>query len=214
MPRRRSSPLPNRSASGAATTRRRAASSTAGIRTAARSCAGRILVMRAGRGSSSGSSVLAEAIRAGTAPAAIVLAERDAILAVGAMVAAELYGRPARSSWSRRRISPRSGRRRLVDRGYGGGALVRLEARRRRARHCHSRARRPYERRPSGTPGHDDTIARNAARPRRSSPRHRPHRCGDARPVDGARRDHRSADRGEARRRRPARPSAPGARRR
>ena len=48
--------------------------------------------MRSGRGSSSGSSVLAEAIRAGTAPAAIVLAERDAILAVGAIVAAELYG--------------------------------------------------------------------------------------------------------------------------
>jgi predicted aconitase with swiveling domain len=58
-----------------------------------RSLAGRVLVMRAGRGSSSGSSVLAEAIRAGSGPAAIVLAEPDAILAIGAIVAQELYGR-------------------------------------------------------------------------------------------------------------------------
>ncbi|MDQ0473849.1 aconitase X swivel domain-containing protein [Labrys wisconsinensis] len=57
-----------------------------------RACAGAVLVMAAGRGSSSGSSVLAEAIRAGTGPAALVLRERDPILAVGAMVAAELYG--------------------------------------------------------------------------------------------------------------------------
>lgn len=55
--------------------------------------AGRVLVMPSGRGSSSSSSVLAEAIRAGTAPAAIVLAERDPILALGAIVARELYGR-------------------------------------------------------------------------------------------------------------------------
>ena len=55
--------------------------------------AGRILVMPSGRGSSSSSSVLAEAIRAGTAPAAIVLAEPDPILALGAIVARELYGR-------------------------------------------------------------------------------------------------------------------------
>lgn len=52
-----------------------------------------ILLMAAGRGSSSGSSVLAEAIRRGTGPAGIVLLMRDAIVAVGAMVAAELYGR-------------------------------------------------------------------------------------------------------------------------
>jgi predicted aconitase with swiveling domain len=50
-----------------------------------------ILVMKAGRGSSSGSSVLAEAIRLGTGPAGIVLLTRDAIVTVGAMVAAELY---------------------------------------------------------------------------------------------------------------------------
>ena len=42
--------------------------------------AGRVLVMPSGRGSSSSSSVLAEAIRAGTAPAAIVLGEADPIL--------------------------------------------------------------------------------------------------------------------------------------
>jgi predicted aconitase with swiveling domain len=53
---------------------------------------GTILVTRAGRGSSSGSSVLAEAIRLGTGPAGIVLLTRDAIVTVGAMVAAELYG--------------------------------------------------------------------------------------------------------------------------
>jgi hypothetical protein len=54
--------------------------------------AGRILVMPAGRGSSSSSSVLAEAIRLGTAPAAIVLAAPDEIVLMGAIVAEELYG--------------------------------------------------------------------------------------------------------------------------
>ena len=54
--------------------------------------AGRILVMPSGRGSSSSSSVLAEAIRAGTAPAAIILGEADPILALGAIVARELFG--------------------------------------------------------------------------------------------------------------------------
>jgi len=53
---------------------------------------GRILVMPSGRGSSSSSYVLAEAIRAGTAPAAIVLREADGIVALGAVVARELYG--------------------------------------------------------------------------------------------------------------------------
>jgi hypothetical protein len=54
--------------------------------------AGRVLVMPSGRGSSSSSSVLAEAIRAGAAPAAIVLLEPDPILALGSIVARELYG--------------------------------------------------------------------------------------------------------------------------
>ena len=53
---------------------------------------GRMLLMESGRGSSSGSSVLAEAIRAGTGPAGIVLLTRDAIVTLGALVAAELYG--------------------------------------------------------------------------------------------------------------------------
>lgn len=53
---------------------------------------GTILVMERGRGSSSGSSVLAEAIRNGTAPSAIVMAERDEIVALGAIVADEIYG--------------------------------------------------------------------------------------------------------------------------
>ena len=57
------------------------------------SVTGRILVMPSGRGSSSSSSVLTEAIRVGTAPAAIVLGEADPILALGAIVARELYGK-------------------------------------------------------------------------------------------------------------------------
>ncbi len=50
-----------------------------------------ILFMPAGRGSSSSSSVLAEAIYAGSAPAAIVLNAIDVVVALGAMVAKELY---------------------------------------------------------------------------------------------------------------------------
>jgi len=56
------------------------------------SVAGRVLVMAAVRGSSSSSSVLAEMVRAGCAPAAVLLGEPDLILAVGAAVAEELYG--------------------------------------------------------------------------------------------------------------------------
>jgi uncharacterized protein len=57
------------------------------------SMTGRILVMPSGRGSSSSSSVLAEAIRLGTAPLAILLAEPDEILVLGALVAEYLYER-------------------------------------------------------------------------------------------------------------------------
>ncbi|HQZ40222.1 MAG TPA: DUF126 domain-containing protein [Vicinamibacterales bacterium] len=53
--------------------------------------AGRVLVMSGGRGSSSSSAVLAEAIRLGTAPCAIVLSVPDPILTVGAIVAEFLY---------------------------------------------------------------------------------------------------------------------------
>jgi predicted aconitase with swiveling domain len=51
-----------------------------------------ILVMPSGRGSSSSSNVLAEAIRSRTAPAAVVLGEADGIIVLGAIVARELYG--------------------------------------------------------------------------------------------------------------------------
>jgi predicted aconitase with swiveling domain len=55
--------------------------------------AGRVVVMSSTRGSSSSSSILAEAARAGTAPAALLLGDADLILAIGATVAQELYGR-------------------------------------------------------------------------------------------------------------------------
>ena len=58
-----------------------------------RSIAGTILVIPAGRGSSSSSTVLAEAIRLGTAPAAIVCSEPDPILVIGGLVAERLYQR-------------------------------------------------------------------------------------------------------------------------
>jgi predicted aconitase with swiveling domain len=57
------------------------------------SVAGTVLVMPLGRGSSSTSSVIAEMVRLGTAPAAFVLAERDEIVALGCLVGDELYGR-------------------------------------------------------------------------------------------------------------------------
>jgi uncharacterized protein len=57
------------------------------------SFAGRVLVMPGGRGSSSSSTVFAESIRNGVGPAAIVLGHADPILALGAFVADELYGR-------------------------------------------------------------------------------------------------------------------------
>jgi hypothetical protein len=56
------------------------------------SLTGRVVVMPSGRGSSSSSTVLAEAIRLGTAPAAIVLRQPDDIILLGALVAKELYG--------------------------------------------------------------------------------------------------------------------------
>jgi uncharacterized protein len=53
---------------------------------------GRVLVMPGGRGSSSSSSVLAETLRRGTGPVALVLSAADPILTVGAIVAEALYG--------------------------------------------------------------------------------------------------------------------------
>ena len=55
------------------------------------SLTGRVVAMRSGRGSSSSAAVLAELIRAGRAPAALLLAQPDSIVVVGALVAAEIY---------------------------------------------------------------------------------------------------------------------------
>jgi predicted aconitase with swiveling domain len=54
--------------------------------------AGSVLVMPFGRGSSSSASTLLEAVRLRTHPAAVVLAEADDILVLGAIVARALYG--------------------------------------------------------------------------------------------------------------------------
>lgn len=55
------------------------------------SLAGKIVVMDHGKGSSSSSAVLAESLRLGTGPAAIVLREPDQILVTGVLVARLLY---------------------------------------------------------------------------------------------------------------------------
>lgn len=54
--------------------------------------AGRILVLPHSRGSSTTTAVLLEALRAGTAPAAIVTTAEDAFFALAAVVAEEMYG--------------------------------------------------------------------------------------------------------------------------
>lgn len=54
---------------------------------------GTVLLMRETRGSGSAPGAIAEAIRRGTAPAAIILALPDINLAIGAEVAATLYGK-------------------------------------------------------------------------------------------------------------------------
>jgi predicted aconitase with swiveling domain len=56
------------------------------------SVTGAIIVMPHGRGSSSSSSVLAEALRLGTGPAGFVLESPDSILVIGSLVANRLYG--------------------------------------------------------------------------------------------------------------------------
>jgi len=58
-----------------------------------KNAAGRILAIPGTRGSSTTTAVLLEAIRAGTAPAALVTAGTDSFLALTAIVADELYGR-------------------------------------------------------------------------------------------------------------------------
>ena len=56
------------------------------------SISGRILRMPHSRGSSSSPSVLAEALRLGTGPIAIILDRPDPIVVLGALVARLLYG--------------------------------------------------------------------------------------------------------------------------
>lgn len=53
--------------------------------------AGRVVALPSGRGSSSSSSVLAEVLRYGAGPAALLLREPDLIISLGVIVAAELY---------------------------------------------------------------------------------------------------------------------------
>lgn len=54
--------------------------------------AGRVLVIPSGRGSCSGSGVLLEAIRNGTAPAAIITSRIDPVISLGAVLGDEIYG--------------------------------------------------------------------------------------------------------------------------
>jgi predicted aconitase with swiveling domain len=53
--------------------------------------AGKILVMPGGRGSSSSSSILLESARLSVNPRAIIMTEKDPIIVIGALVAADLY---------------------------------------------------------------------------------------------------------------------------
>ena len=52
----------------------------------------KILVMPSGRGSSSATAVLAELIRTGDGPLAIIMLQCDTSLVIGALVSAEIYG--------------------------------------------------------------------------------------------------------------------------
>jgi hypothetical protein len=62
------------------------------------SITGKILLMPHSRGSSSSPSVLAEALRLGTGPVAIVLDQPDPMVVLGALVARLLYGIECRVS--------------------------------------------------------------------------------------------------------------------
>lgn len=56
--------------------------------------AGRILALPFARGSSTTTAVLLEAVKAGTAPAAIVTTALDSFFALASIVADEMYGKP------------------------------------------------------------------------------------------------------------------------
>jgi predicted aconitase with swiveling domain len=87
--------------------------------------AGRMLMMPAGRGSSGGSAILAEALRLGKGPAGILMLERDAIIVVGAMVAADLYGRdcPVALASERDWLALAAAARLAVEAGPDGAAI-------------------------------------------------------------------------------------------
>ena len=59
---------------------------------AGRSAAGKILALPSTRGSSSTTAVLLEAVKAGTAPAAILTTAPDSFFALASIVADEMYG--------------------------------------------------------------------------------------------------------------------------
>lgn len=58
------------------------------------SMAGTVLVLPGTRGSAGGSGTLAECLRLGTGPVAILLPSADRSVVIGVLVADELYGRP------------------------------------------------------------------------------------------------------------------------
>uniref|UniRef100_UPI002619B3D0 aconitase X n=1 Tax=uncultured Amaricoccus sp. TaxID=339341 RepID=UPI002619B3D0 len=58
------------------------------------SLAGRILLMPTSRGSCTGSGVLLDLVLNGRAPAALVFSEPEDVLTLGALIAAEIFGRP------------------------------------------------------------------------------------------------------------------------
>jgi predicted aconitase with swiveling domain len=62
-------------------------------RLSGQNAAGRVLAVPCSRGSSTTTAVLLEAVRAGTAPAAILTTGADSFFALAAIVAAEMYGR-------------------------------------------------------------------------------------------------------------------------
>jgi predicted aconitase with swiveling domain len=56
--------------------------------------AGRVLALRASRGSSTTAAVLLEAVRLGTAPAALITAQMDTFLTLASIAADEMYRHP------------------------------------------------------------------------------------------------------------------------
>ena len=96
------------------------------------SLAGVVLLMERAKGSSSSSSVLAEAIRNGTGPVAIVMCERDLIVGLGCIVASELYGIDVpivvvdAAGWATLAASARGGALRVKAGAGEGGAFVEI----------------------------------------------------------------------------------------